>query len=750
MADVNDDGGGDEQEYDEIDQVWPYYFALSSEYDYHEGIEHNLRFVPEDLQQEVFQESLNDWIRRRVVDQETNDETIHWTEDSTDAVALDLARALAYIHSCEEELEGSRRGSSRNGRPNNHGNGSNDMVLLYLYMSRALLFLASQEQYDIAVRRKGSITLEKNHSDPPDWKSARDWSDFCLNSVVAANDPSIAPQALSQLAFYCVAALTGCLQGDRQDVNDMGEEEDCRLPHGLPHTLTRPAMAQAWLLQAQIRLLLLETKACRASDGKTVRPPCRLGPDASSEDRGTSQYSKEDSSLRWEVSIPGRRRKRFLSDSDSSSNLPTCDYLADYWWGFETEVAVEILEHLSNKVLADLERFRSLATRSQQQAIFWDDYADSLRGVQTRGAAALLTLSIGTKDRKYDRSLRDYQQLIEKYRTIFPGTQFDATEDFVCDLKRQPMVNGHPSVWAITCVLGAFETPNVTLLSVVDETSQRYPLILSESLLQGADGGEIYQPSVEDIYRVLLNAMAGVGEEKRAFAGPPRRPHAVLVSFRLRDVFEELEQRLLRVAVASFLETEESLRFSCTANNTDFDTGRELGAVEERILEGERVVIRGISVHDDLNGRVGRVIEWLEESSRWNVQLEEMAPDERALVVAVPAHHLGRCPQFFGVEDYLLAREQVRRQSASLEHIRATKNDGQIRKLLSTLQTQGEVLGKVCAICQESLSTTDKGRDLHSSSVVLPCGHAFDLDCLLPWIKYEKLECPCCRQNFGA
>jgi hypothetical protein len=92
------------------------------------------------------------------------------------------------------------------------------------------------------------------------------------------------------------------------------------------------------------------------------------------------------------------------------------------------------------------------------------------------------------------------------------------------------------------------------------------------------------------------------------------------MSYRLRDSFQAVKQLLCRVNVECILDSEESLRFACANNRTDFETG---GIPQQgQTLVGQRVGSCKLHNWPKLNGHVGRVLKFHADQERWEVKLE--------------------------------------------------------------------------------------------------------------------------------
>lgn len=164
----------------------------------------------------------------------------------------------------------------------------------------------------------------------------------------------------------------------------------------------------------------------------------------------------------------------------------------------------------------------------------------------------------------------------------------------------------------------------------------------------------------------------------------------------------------------------------------------------EQSLIGQRVGICELRNRQELNGRVGRVLRFHKDQGRWEVKLEPMVPGEKAMKIAAKPLNITACPsRFDSAEEYLMYRDDIRSWDMNVEK-RNAEDDAAVQALLDKLLVQDEITNdSVCAICQENTDETTE-----SNATLLPCGHSFHLDCILPWVSQEKLECPVCREKF--
>ena len=509
----------------------------------------------------------------------------------------------------------------------------------------------------------------------------------------------------------------------------------------------RPGMAEVWLVSGETELLLAELHAAEHADqASTVRPKGWMGPaghGVPDEDEG-----EDDAAARTELLEAQREYAQDVPGLITASGLT---YLPAYWFGQPWDVAGGAVQ-LMVSAIPNIQRFSTLASCAALSQC-GERYAAVERGVMRRCAAALESLSQQAACQVEAEAAMKY---VESLRQMFPGTEFEPTEAFVRSL-RGDLGDGR---WSLSCMMTAHMT--FCTLMDSDEGSQWNGMSLGTKLLTNDDApaATLRMPTADELYRVLLRAMAGAGGEDRIICGPPRRPKYVIVSYRLRDAFLALRTALRRVGVEAVLESEASLRAACANAHTNFETGAMPSNPEtpENEFVGTLVAIKRLRQRPELNGRVGEVVRWHAESERWEVAL---APTQMEAAEAAAAARLARpkmicvkpanlepCPDdtdlgsFASYVDSTFRedRDPPRRiaEGVGLERLRACHDADS---------------GKPCAICMEPIcveihpmsSECDVGGDSKGGGTKLPCGHSFHLDCVGPWITREKAECPCCR-----
>jgi hypothetical protein len=197
-----------------------------------------------------------------------------------------------------------------------------------------------------------------------------------------------------------------------------------------------------------------------------------------------------------------------------------------------------------------------------------------------RAAAALANLDVATRDPIPTPNYMEHRRLVEQMRTVFPGTHFEPTEEFVRSLPIafQDDEDESKREWHLGCILGGFGGgPNRTLLKVQDLYGHYREFILDQNLVEEPNNPDcLYIPPAEVLYIFLLCCMAGSGGEERAQAGPPRRPKTLVISYRWRNSFEALKNRLSRLGIDCVLDEKKNLQFACAKNHTDFETGHPI------------------------------------------------------------------------------------------------------------------------------------------------------------------------------
>jgi hypothetical protein len=427
---------------------------------------------------------------------------------------------------------------------------SNELIIpaTYLLLGRSLLYLAR------ASHASGFLSLPHHREEvqlPPGQSVA---AMFRHCTTKAMDDPDI-----KGLAFTILArVLTG------HGLQRLESNAKSNATNYSPDNLMRSVRmkAEAYLLSAEVDVMLSELDAAMgAPDAETGWiPEGRRGPWDLMSHVGYEAYSSGEH-LGWKVSVPGYTHK------DQADPIKT--HLADYWWGQSEKTALSILHNDLNPALRWIPKYGQ-ARDAVFQKRSWKRQLKLEEDLFRRGAAALASLdrvAVG----------RDKRLLVEHFRCLYPGTPFQPTVEFVRSLLRHPHER-QEEVWIVSGMLGILGAPNRTFITITDDTpnSRWAEHILYTKVLDGEIETEHNYPTGERLYQALLLTMAGAGSEERSNSGPPRRPHAVLLSYRFRSAFSELAALLQTIDVECHDETAASLRRACAMIGTDFETGQTL------------------------------------------------------------------------------------------------------------------------------------------------------------------------------
>jgi hypothetical protein len=590
----------------------------------------------------------------------------------------------------------------------------------YLLFARSTVWLASKAHADNASKPPTSAVKEKlNNIIRNKDLSVSKKVDNCLQ--IASSDRDSKSLALTILARVMVGLVA----------SDSGHH-------------ARPAMAEGWLLAAEVEVMLAELEAAiQGPSASGWKPSGRRG--LFEAPPGEESPADDAYNIGWMVSVP-----IYTDPSDKT-------YLATYWNGQPASVAGPIAGQLLLGAFRFVQRYKRLADAALRDTL-WSRERRVEYELFRRGAMALANLDHDTSMPNADSRER---ALLEDLRMVFPGSPFEPTEELVRTLKIKSPADPTPEhkfEWHLGCMLGGMGGgPNRTIISINDSYGRWEGHILASKLLEGPVPDQHYIPTPEELFKILLATMAGAGDETRCHVGPPRRPKTVTVSYRLRKPQKVLAKLLARVQVGCALDSIDNLQFACGNNLTDFETGQPIDNDDDdentdtipvqQTLVGQLVGLVDLLGRKDLNGRVGRVVRWHADQGRWQVKLLSFLDGEDPIVIGIKPTNLISCPQKF--EDtncYLEYRDYLRDMSpgeqSSDKHVTGP--------ILDRLQAVGSEVDddELCAICQQDIGSQDVRHFDLRHGARLPCGHVFHLSCIFSWIKTDDMaECPCCRSS---
>ena len=525
---------------------------------------------------------------------------------------------------------------------------------------------------------------------------------------------------------------------------------------------SRPRLAEGWICAAEAEIMLSEIEAALAGPKSSGwRPPGRKGPD-----RGDNVDETDDWNKGWVASIP------FVNSKVSKTTL------ADYWNGQPPGVASLIGCHILLQAFQHKERYKALASKEQRGAM-WERETRVEKELYRRGAQALANLDHATSTTQEPK----LRQMVTTMRLVYPGSPFEPTEDFVKTLKYKLPADPTEEkefTWHLSCTHGALGGgPNCTMITITDIFGRYYNEIMGGKIYEGPVPDEAFVPSADDLYKLLLNAMAGAGDEARAHVGPPRRPFVVIISYRLHQVYAELKELLETVQVDCVLDTIENLKLSnvrkTTPNQSQAPEAAEIEPVpdmssqpsepeptvvsppspiedvvdlDDDSISGQIVGLVDLNSRKDLNGRAGQILSWQEAHSRWEVKLYCILPGENPLTISIKPGNLMSCPASVvnSPSSYQEYKDRVKAINPG-----DRSNQALSGPLFEKVQEVGGTAddNDTCIICKETIGEhADDWRFLDiGHGTVLSCGHSFHKSCLLGWLTPECAVCPCCQTS---
>jgi hypothetical protein len=515
----------------------------------------------------------------------------------------------------------------------------------------------------------------------------------------------------------------------------------------------RPRLAEGWICAGEAEVMLSEIEAALAGPKASGWiPPGRKGPD-----RGENVDKSDDWNKGWKISVP------FVNSTASKTKL------ANYWNGQPSGVAALVGCHILLQAFQHKERYKALASKEQRGAM-WEREQRIEKELARRGAQALSNLDHDSAKTNDPRM----RQMVSTMRLVYPGSPFEPTEEFVKTLKYKLPADPTEEkefTWHVSCTHGALGGgPNRTMITITDIFGRYYNGILGGKIYEGPKPDQTYVPPAFDLYMLLLKAMAGAGDEARAHVGPPRRPFAVIISYRLNSIHSELSEFLSKVQVNCVLDTVENLKLSNFRAQTNSQKAPPAALAPSRVTapmphqaapapaaEDDFVDLEDDSIsgqiaglvdlkNNSLNGRIGQILRWKEAQSSWEVKLQCILPDENPLTLSIKPENLIACP--LSIVNDTSAYQQYK---DSIGAINPGDRSNQVLAghLFEKVQNVGEAANDddICIICRENVGEhADDWRFLDiGHGTKLPCNHSFHKSCLLGWITEDSSECPCCR-----
>jgi hypothetical protein len=458
----------------------------------------------------------------------------------------------------------------------------------------------------------------------------------------------------------------------------------------------------------------------------------------------------------------GQRPIRPLSTPGIGRSVAAETELAEAWWGMAAADAGECFRILTQGSAA-IDRYIVLTRDNRTGAatgitrrhggLESDAQYERMEAVEEarkrRGAALATSLEMAARGPGwvpppslggpgYTLSASDWPRMRDWHRTQFEGIVYVPDAAGVRALAELGRRASCDDWWAISCLCLRRPPEYKTLIQVMEGSTTGSPYagqsLFSQIYPRTSGGLAAMLPTAKEVIAALFAAMSSACNEYRCLrgsGGPPRRPTAIHVSYRIRSVWPAVEAALQAVGVEASLETEQKQRLACANNHTDFDTGDTLEGTESASVDafvGTAVMLKNLVGAAELNGLVGTVESWMPESRRWRVHL----PSGRHVNVRPANISAATLALLHGV----VTGEAEVGIPREVEEVDATAEAAALAKL-ETSEPLAEA--ECCPICMEDIPAGACG-------LRLPCDHLYHGQCVLPWLREENASCPCCRR----
>jgi hypothetical protein len=238
----------------------------------------------------------------------------------------------------------------------------------------------------------------------------------------------------------------------------------------------RLAMAEGWLLAAEIEVMMAEVEACiqgpSASGWKPSGKREVYEPEPGEEIPEDLAY---DLTVGWTASVP-------VYAGSPGDNDKT--YLASYWHGQPEKVAASIASQNLLQVIKLEGRFLSLADNALRETL-WTQERRLEHELYRRGAMAVANLGHALESTNNSQMLG----FLDMMRLMFPGSPLQPTQEFVQNLELKSPSDPTPDhrfEWHMGCMIGAtMGPPDRTLVLITDNYGQYEGYILASKIFQG-------------------------------------------------------------------------------------------------------------------------------------------------------------------------------------------------------------------------------------------------------------------------